>query len=332
MFMKKRMAPAALEKLPRLLRRLPETHPSWQSIYRDHYRIQAGFGGEQTVDRLLERMRWKDEPIIICDLHLKERLCQVDTVVLTPYYALVLEVKNYSGTLTFNEESFHLEQLTRDGKRIGFNSPATQAWNVREEIKILFESQNISLPVFTAIVLPYSSTLIDQPPAEIPVVYGYSLSRFIAKLSRTRKPLPHEELTRIGQFLIGQHSPFFQKPYHKLYSFEAHHLKKGILCESCGAACTKKSARHFSCKKCLMKTVNGYESALHDWFDFASSTITNAQCRDFLGLKDKYAANYLLRKMNLSSTGASNQVYYSRLMSENRVVTTDDGLIPTERL
>ncbi|WP_186763848.1 nuclease-related domain-containing protein [Planomicrobium sp. CPCC 101079] len=295
MFMKERTAPHLLAALPRLMHRLPKSHECWEDIAQDHYKVRAGFGGEQYVDAILKRLRIPH--VAVADLQLAERFCQIDTVVLTPAFALILEVKNFSGTLLFNETSFHMEQETRDGTRLGFNSPATQVWNAKEELALIVDRLGVKLPIHTAIVLPYSSTLVERAPKDIPLVYGNALNHFISRLPQTGRLMPFSEMEAIGQLLINHHSPFLKTDYSKTYFYETKDLKKGVLCGSCGSPCRRMSQRTFICNSCQAKVVDGYERALDDWFEFATPGISGEQLQAYLGLKDKHAVGYLMRKM-----------------------------------
>lgn len=295
MFIKEREAPRELKWLPRLMHRLPQFLESYEEVSRAHYRIRAGYGGEMESDVQL-RQRANDGNLVIGDLQLRTQHCQIDTIVLTPHFTLVLEVKNYSGMLQFDEKSFHLRQTTRDGKVLGFNSPVTQVWNAREEIMVLFEKLTISLPVHAAIVLPYSSTLIENPPEDIAVVYGNSLARFISTLPRSGQPLAPDELLHVGQLLLENHKPFSKINYQQRFHFQKEQLRTGVLCEVCGAHCFKWSERLHHCAACDSRFSGGYSRALEDWFEFVGPRISYAECCDFLELKDRHAARYLLRK------------------------------------
>jgi hypothetical protein len=305
MFMKMRSAPNLLSQLPRLMHRLPHV----EAVADDHYKIRAGFGGEQHVDSILLRSRFSSPASLIGDLQLADRFCQIDTIVVTDHFVLILEVKNFSGTLSFNEDRFHMEQTTREGNKYGYNSPVTQVWNAREELLAILSLAGISCPVHGAIVLPYPSTLIDRMPSEFPVVYGYSLNRFISTLPRTGRTISPEET---AQLLINQQQPFPKMDFQGMYNYNPNQLKKGVLCGKCGSACQKVSERLLLCRSCKQPVEDGYRRALDDWFDFAAPEITNAQCREFLGLKDKHAANYLLKKMDFLSQGASHRTIYRK--------------------
>lgn len=309
MFIKERIEPIELEWLPRLMHRLPRHHKSWKEVEKAHYMMRAGYGGEIEVDRLLKRLRWK-ECLFIGDLQLSEAYCQMDTIVLTPFFALILEVKNYSGTLIFDEESMHMRQITRQGQEFGYNSPVTQAWNAREELLILFEEMGIALPVYAAIVLPYSTTLVENIPKVFPVIYGHSLNRFISTLPQNGQPLPDEELLRIGQHLTAKHSPFTKKNYPYTFKYHPAELKKGILCRQCGLLSSQISIRTHYCLNCKLKIMDGFRQTLDEWFAIASPTITNSQCREFLMLRNKNAAHHILTHAALERTRERGQFLY----------------------
>lgn len=305
MFLKPRSAPELLDQLPRLMHRLPQS----EAIKDDHYKIRAGFGGEEHVDKLLLQRRFDSPPAFIGDLQLADRLCQIDTIVVTAHFVLILEVKNFSGTLTFHEDRFQMVQTTREGNKFGYNSPVTQVWNAREELRAILSMAAVPLPVYGAIVLPYSTTLIDRMPSEFPVVYGHSLNRFISTLPRTGRTMPPEET---AQLLISHHQPFPKMDFQEVYKYDPRRVKKGVLCSACGRACMKRSERQFFCRSCNVLVEDGYRRALEDWFDFVSPEITNMQCREFLGLKDKYAARYLLNRLDLKRRGNVRSTRYYR--------------------
>lgn len=299
MFLKERQAPALLQRLPRLLHRLPKDHPAYELAMADQYKIRAGFGGEQHVDRLLRETTWREPIVFICDLQLVDPFCQIDTVMLTPHFALILEVKNYSGTLSFDETSFHLKQETRDGKKLGFNSPVTQVWNAQAELAILLGQLGVALPVHACIVLPYPTTLLEKAPAEMPVIYAYSLKRFLSTLPRTGSPLSSDDMALVGQHLLARHKPYTRKNFPEWYRYSPADLKKGVLCAVCGAHGVKLSQRLFYCNLCRSPIHDGHERALADWFEFASPDISTAQLCAYLGLTNKYAVRYLVRKLGL---------------------------------
>lgn len=69
----------------------------------------AGYRGEQSLDYYLGFLT---NYFILHDLRLPDRdhHFQLDTLLISPYFILILEVKNISGTLIFDD---HFKQLIR---------------------------------------------------------------------------------------------------------------------------------------------------------------------------------------------------------------------------
>src|SRR5699024_10706048 len=104
--------------------------------------------------------------------------CQIDTLVFTPSYVLLLEIKNYSGTLVFNGKSYQMTRITREGLEQGFDSPISQlrrATRVTEDLLARFQ---LPLPIHHALVLPYAKTIV-KGTVDVPIVFAKSLSHFI---------------------------------------------------------------------------------------------------------------------------------------------------------
>ncbi|MCM3358222.1 hypothetical protein M3627_09375 [Psychrobacillus sp. MER TA 171] len=52
------------------------------------------------------------------------------------------------------------------------------------------------------------------------------------------------------------------------------------------------------------------QQALEDWFYLYKETISNKECMEFLKLKDKHAASYLLRNSRLYPINNTKSRYY----------------------
>ena len=298
MIMKDRRPPHLLDALPRLLHRIPPHHASYPKILDHLQAIRAGFGGEQHVDEVLKTMRWPTQPLLILDLNFFTGVsrCQIDTLVMTPHFALILEIKNYSGTLHFHGNQYQIKRITRDGQEQGFDSPASQVKTAVQEIETLFRDLAVSLPVYGAVVLPYAKTLVEGTMDDVPVVFAKSLRHFIAELPRGANPMRPDESEAAAKAIAARHLPFYPTNYQLRYGFGPADLVTGVLCPLCGKKADKISQRQHFCSACGQSFANGYQQALADWYEFVSPEIKNWQCQRFLELKDKHASYYLLKR------------------------------------
>ena len=83
-----------------LLRRLPKTHEQYATFHEEFSRLDAGLAGEQRVAREMQDIPYNY-------IWLKNYQCfspqntphQIDFIILSPHFAVVLEVKNISGNV-----------------------------------------------------------------------------------------------------------------------------------------------------------------------------------------------------------------------------------------
>ncbi|WP_082235676.1 nuclease-related domain-containing protein [Halobacillus massiliensis] len=109
MIIKPRTYPIQLRKLQSLLRRLPKSHTRYPMIQAAYSRNLAGYEGEKSIDYYLDFLPEEDY-LIIKDLRMKgsKYFFQMDTVILTRKYILILEVKNLAGSLSLNRSTYQM--------------------------------------------------------------------------------------------------------------------------------------------------------------------------------------------------------------------------------
>ncbi|MFC0270255.1 nuclease-related domain-containing protein [Metabacillus herbersteinensis] len=126
MIVKERKVPLSILKLQALARRTHPDHPKFQLIKENLAKSLAGYKGEAAIDYPLSPLPEKNY-LILHDMRLqnKQHYFQMDTLLLSQSYLLILEVKNMSGTLPFDNK---FKQLIRtlDGKQESYPYPLVQ--------------------------------------------------------------------------------------------------------------------------------------------------------------------------------------------------------------
>jgi len=137
LIIKNRLIPIRIRLNEALIRRIPAAHPQRSTIEGDLAKRRAGYRGEQSLDYYLSHLPDK-EFTILHDLRLfnGSTYFQIDTLILSPYFALIIEVKNILGTLLF-DETFNQFIRTRNEKEEGFPNPLIQAKRPENTIKNL---------------------------------------------------------------------------------------------------------------------------------------------------------------------------------------------------
>lgn len=84
--------------------------------------------------------------LIFADLRLihQNQAFQMDTLIICPYFILIIESKNIAGTLTFEKDS---TQMIRelDGKKQGFKNPLVQVARQKEQLMGWLKKRKIPL-------------------------------------------------------------------------------------------------------------------------------------------------------------------------------------------
>lgn len=126
MIVKPRSYPINLRKLKALKIRIPRNHPKEKEIKEDFAKNSAGYKGERELDYPLSFLLG-DVYSILHDLRLfsDSYHFQIDALLLSPRFLLIIEVKNFSGTITFDSE---FTQVIRSnaGKEKAFFDPILQ--------------------------------------------------------------------------------------------------------------------------------------------------------------------------------------------------------------
>ncbi|WP_221566910.1 nuclease-related domain-containing protein [Alkalihalobacillus sp. TS-13] len=161
MIMKERTEPVKIPKLEAQLRRLPYLHPQYPLIEKELAMCKAGYRGEQALDYYLEYLPEKNYYIFhdlrLFDIH---HYFQIDTLIVTPYFMLIVEVKNIAGKLRFDE----INQMVRskDGMEEGLPDPFLQLQWLSRKLAHLLQIHNLPpLPINHIVVISRPSTIIE---------------------------------------------------------------------------------------------------------------------------------------------------------------------------
>ena len=120
--------PKSYLDLSRLLLRLEPSHSSKKEVEKKFHQIEAGYFGEKLVDNTLLEVKFPPPCCTLTDVQLKihdHLFVQMDTLIITKKYLLVIEVKNIVGTMTFQKHSGQTIR-TLDGVKTHFECPIAQ--------------------------------------------------------------------------------------------------------------------------------------------------------------------------------------------------------------
>jgi hypothetical protein len=316
--MKERSDSLTLKGLIAAQSRLPITHPTVSILASKQSIIEAGIGGEQQVAEVLQRYTFPFKNNIFHDLSLSSNThFQIDHFLKTPQYGVVLETKNLAGSLEFRDNPPQLIQKREDGQIKYYESPVVQLDRNMELMSAWLSQRKIDLPLYGAIVLAYPKQHVEIPPADTKILFPNLIPPFIKGLPQQGKGVNTSTFNWLSSELLRCHQTYIPKPICESYQIPIGDIQPGVRCESCGKLGMIKVPRTWHCQFCKVNNHLAHRGALVEWFLVVKRTITNRECREFLGV-DIYTANRILNSMDLVSQGTYKDRIYKMGLSKNR--------------
>lgn len=298
-----------------LNRRLPENHKEKEYISGQARNLRTGYLGEKSLDFELNFLPEKKYRILqTLKLRDPHGLFEIDTLMLTTHFALIIEIKNIFGTITFDG----MGQVTRSTEKIeeGFNNPIEQV-NL-QHFRLRRWLQKHQLPPFPLEkIVVYSNprtiikNLTNNKTINEMVIHRYNVLSKISELSQAFDTpcLTEQEVVKLSKLLIDEHQVEKQDVLAK-FQITVKELLKGVFCSVCGTLPMEKIYGKWRCNLCGHTDKNAYLPALGDYALLVSPIINNRQAREFLQLESIHVTKKLLQKAGYEQFGTTSARKY----------------------
>lgn len=317
MIVKELSVPIRILTLEATRARLREDHPRAGDIQQELKRRQTGFNGERAVSYYLDFLPEKDYYIFhALRLPSGKHFFQMDYLLLTTRCSIILECKNFYGTISF-DESFNQLIRTAHEKEEGFQDPISQVKWHRQQLLNFLHPHQISLPVEYFVVISNPATIIKATPhhqlALNKVIHGHSLLERIGKTVERYQSerIDLKGIRKLSKLLLKSHTPETYNVMEK-YGLSERDILTGVKCPQCQRLPMNRVQGAWICPACGCKDSNAHISALNDYFLIVGPSITNRKFREFVHLGSEDTAKRLLRSMNLHVTGTNKGRIYHR--------------------
>ncbi|MBH0173775.1 NERD domain-containing protein [Fictibacillus sp. 23RED33] len=309
MIIKERRTPVVVSGLQLLLTRLPLHYPLSTYLEDELAKYLSGHKGEQSIDFHLKDLPQK-EYLFFHNLRIphNDSYFQLDILILTPYYFFIIEVKNFSGKLYFDQDLFQLIR-TYNGLEETFADPISQLKRQRYCLMDWLKSHHFSeIPVEAVVVISNPQTQIKVSPGRSEVYKWISHKINLPEKIRyfdqkhTVERLSMKDLRKLSKALLKAHTSPTPNLLQK-YQISQDDIVKGVACPSCGLIPMVRNKRKWFCPSCKCYSRSAHIQALKDYSLLFGSTITNSQFRDFIQLESRTIAKKLLLSMDLPTSG-----------------------------
>ncbi|MHC0037548.1 nuclease-related domain-containing protein [Pseudoneobacillus sp. C159] len=325
MFLNERQCPIKIQQIKAILRRIPKNHRKRLLLENELNRLNAGLWGEREVDKKLQRMD-QDKYLIICGLRLPNgdgTFFQIDTIVISTRFILVIESKNIAGILYFDLINHQFYRMTDDGKREVFSDPVSQARMHVQQLRRWFLRHKFPPTVLDFLVVstnPYSHYQVSHPEnpcaKKICSVAGLTWKIDDYEELHTKEFLTEKEIRQMGKALIKAHTPLQPSDILPQYGLSDADVPTGVQCPDCEFIPLIYQNGKWYCQICNIPYKDAHIYSLHDRFLLLGVKITNSEFRQFVHLRDSDTATKLLRKMNLNVTGTTRNRVYEKVFFE----------------
>ncbi|MEK3935759.1 nuclease-related domain-containing protein [Sporosarcina sp. FSL W7-1349] len=301
--------------MQRLLVRLSEHHQQHKSLTTNLYQTRAGYSGELIVDRILSEVAFPPGTKILRDLTLEvnpEYLIQLDTLILTPSRAILLEIKHYAGTVQFDEQSGKTIKISADGEVEKFDCILHQLDRAKAGLEMWFKQKQFRLPIEPILIMANPNVEIQEFPESMTLKYAKQLPRHIRNLlNQEGDKLTESQMETIAETLFRSQIRWKRKTACERFNIAPRELKKGVLCLECNGEVTRKMGRTWLCEICGQPGDSALEQAVADWYLLISPTLRNRQLKYFLELNSASAASIVFSQLRLNRTGKPPSTVYT---------------------
>ncbi|QFT90128.1 Nuclease-related domain protein [Bacillus sp. THAF10] len=302
--------PLTIRKLEALLRRIDQNHPKRPLIEQDLAKRMAGYKGELSMEYHLSFLD-ENKYFIFHSLRLestKNYHFQMDVLVLTSKYFLILEIKNIIGQVSFEK---HFDQFLRtlNGMEEGFYNPLDQVKKQKLRLAEFLENQKIKLPSITPFVCFTNPQTIIRADSRVKashsIMHAHNLFSKLEEIDQKfDSPIfTEKELLKISRKLLKKHC---EEDINILERFDIKpdEIIEGVHCPNCFNISMKRRGGSWVCKHCKHETKDAHKQTLEDYLLLFGTNITHQQLKKFLGLASDSTTSKIIYSLKLSHCGS----------------------------
>lgn len=272
----------------------------------------AGFKGEKSLDYSLSFLS-ADEYSIFHNLRLYDGIhyFQIDFLVLSPYFFLILEVKNIMGRVTINK---HQMIRSTDRTEEAFPNPMIQNARLKEQLSSWLLLRGCTgIPIQTQVVfIPSKSILhLDLADQQNHICTSDFLPIRISSLKKQypRPAVDRSTLLDLSKKLLSEHKDL-EIDVFKQTGTVPEEILTGVRCPRCEKLAMNRHSAVWTCPACGFESRTAQLIAINDYRHLFGPIVTNSQLRDFLQIQSDSVVRKMLHSYKFPYSGNFKQRTY----------------------
>lgn len=305
--------PQEIELLKDFQKRLPDYMiDKHQELENQIKRIDSGYYGELKVDNHLATTLLPDPHFIFPGYHAllsSKRYVQIDTLILTPNYILLLEIKNIRGRVEFLQNPDRLRRTSNQVEEY-FSCPITQLKRNHYALKLILQGLNFELPpIYPTLVFANRNCEIPISDERVPILFPLQVENYIARLNQLPVILSKQQLSKVRQHLKKNEIIYYQEDVLEKYGVEMHSLNRGVFCCNCTGT-LQLLKRKWICTECGVVEANPIPRTVLHLLQLSSDFQKPATIREWLHLQNQKIIYRACRELNLKSSSRGKGLLY----------------------
>ncbi|MDR7071717.1 nuclease-related domain-containing protein [Fictibacillus barbaricus] len=277
----------------------------------------SGFFGERSLKYFYRYLPKKDIIFVynVRIFHIGYHF-QIDTLIITSKFFMILEIKNYAGHLYFDDKFGQLVR-TLNGKKDIFEDPILQVKRQLFHLTHILNKYKLPIiPIEPLVVISNPKSFVESSPtykeALKIVIKSPKLQNKYEEFNNNYKEniLTFKEMKKISKILYKLDEPYNPDIY-KHFGIQHNELIRGVLCSKCDSTnIMNRVATSWKCTSCFSISKTAQIQALKDYALLISTQISNQECKNFLNLSTRDQSHYLLNSLKLTYTGTTRSRTY----------------------
>ncbi|RZT21463.1 nuclease-related domain-containing protein [Fictibacillus sp. BK138] len=305
-----------IKKLRLLHKRFSPDHPAEKEIEGELMRSIAGYKGEKSLDFHLDLLP-KEETHIFHDLRLPfgSSHFQIDILIITPSFFLIIEVKHISGTLLFDQEFHQLIRTYKDIEEV-FPDPISQLYRQTHLFKEWLALHKFTtIPIESLVIISNPNSKIMSIPKNMNISKSVThstnlLARFHTYQKHHKKDIiTKKDIKKLTRLLLKHHNQTDQDLFKK-FNISADDLIKGVACPKCCKIPMIRARRKWFCLDCGHYCNQAHTETLKEYALLISPKIPIHECCVFLQIPSRHTVKHLLDSLKLPSKIAGKHKTY----------------------
>ncbi|RPF54051.1 nuclease-related domain-containing protein [Aquisalibacillus elongatus] len=298
MIVKNVYCPPYLLQLDCLIIRLLLQHPQYPTVLDWLTRERAGFYGESQLKFPLSKLDFTHDRFHYLRLQNEQgQFFQMDWLVLTQSFILIIEAKNYSDEVIFNEDFnqvIHKEKVYQD--------PVLQVEEQKYQLEMWLQHHNLpQLPIVTLVVMTNSNAKLKATNPN--TTYKNKIITLPKVSSKIRQIVSHytqpqinlSDMKWISSQLLNHHQDYVPDILEKA-GVRFIDLQQGVVCPSCSRLGMRLVNLRWQCDNCGLRSADAYMTALKDLFLLGKRHITKKEFMSFANVKSPDSAKKMLKR------------------------------------